>query len=471
MASSRLTSDVGAATDPVGQTLTVERCVPGGDGLARCEDGRIVFVPGAFAGDVVRLQATTIHSGFVRATQWETRTPSPERRAAPCPIAARCGGCDWMSLEDAAQGNAKLELLQDALIRVGQIDPLPPLRLTRSAPLGYRSRLRLHVSPEGGLGLLAKGTHQLVDVASCAVASDGLNTALTTLRTLFDPSGKPPERPIPSDVVASACEAIAQVELRALAKRPELLIYPRATTGGSPRRAKSRAAIPDPWLRAATASFEVLVVGAKATTSQAVSLPLAGQDAVTLRISPDVFTQVNWQVNSALVGDLLAGVRERDIETFLDVYCGVGNFTLPLLAAGLRGKAVESNRASVNRAREAAAAQRLDGSFVCADAARFTRQLKRAGERFDVVLVDPPRAGIKPLVDDVAALASEWIFYCACDPVSFARDAKQLARLGFETVALHAYDMFPQTHHVELAAWLRKPRARTARTKTPNPGD
>lgn len=187
MASSRLTSDVGAATDPVGQTLTVERCVPGGDGLARCEDGRIVFVPGAFAGDVVRLQATTIHSGFVRATQWETRTPSPERRAAPCPIAARCGGCDWMSLEDAAQGNAKLELLQDALIRVGQIDPLPPLRLTRSAPLGYRSRLRLHVSPEGGLGLLAKGTHQLVDVASCAVASDGLNTALTTLRTLFDP--------------------------------------------------------------------------------------------------------------------------------------------------------------------------------------------------------------------------------------------------------------------------------------------
>jgi 23S rRNA (uracil1939-C5)-methyltransferase len=441
-----------------GQTVRVERCVPGGDGLARARDGRIVFVPGGFPGDIIKLDRVKLHSGFARALQWNLHEPSRDRRTTPCPIADRCGGCDWMQLDERAQAEAKLDLVRDALSRVGGFADLPqPLELVSASGLAYRSRLRLSVGIEGGLGLRARKSHEHVAVGSCAVATKELNAALNDLQPFFAPGAYLTSTSPPADTVRKACECIEQVELRVLAARPEALLYPRKHPGSATD------APPPEWLEALSRRFVVQTANAPASARQSVQLRFSVHDGdvrrdelVSLQVTPAAFTQVNWDINQAIVGELVEGAQRRKLRKFLDLYCGVGNFSLPLLREGLVGCGVENNSMAVKCARAAADQQQLGGSFAAKDAARLVRKLRKQHATFDLVVADPPRSGIKPLLDDVAAVASGWVFYCACDPVSLARDARGLVARGFELQELRAYDMFPQTHHVELTAWLRK---------------
>jgi 23S rRNA (uracil1939-C5)-methyltransferase len=146
------------------------------------------------------------------------------------------------------------------------------------------------------------------------------------------------------------------------------------------------------------------------------------------------------------------------VASFVDAYAGSGNFALPLLSRGLRGVAVESNASAVESAREAAVAQGHDpAAFVLDDAAAYAERLARRGERVDLVLVDPPRAGLKSGLAALAGLAAGWLAMCSCNPVTLARDLRALQDLGFELESLQAFDMFPQTHHLETLAWLRAP--------------
>jgi 23S rRNA (uracil1939-C5)-methyltransferase len=145
----------------------------------------------------------------------------------------------------------------------------------------------------------------------------------------------------------------------------------------------------------------------------------------------------------------------------LDAYAGSGNFALPLFARGLSGLAVESNHAAVLAAREAARRQALPSDcFVAADAAAFAAELRQKNQSFELVLVDPPRAGVKSGLADLALLATAWVGMCSCNPVTLARDLRVLIDLGFELDQVEAFDMFPQTHHIETLAWLRAPASR-----------
>jgi 23S rRNA (uracil1939-C5)-methyltransferase len=162
-------------------------------------------------------------------------------------------------------------------------------------------------------------------------------------------------------------------------------------------------------------------------------------------------------VNRLLVESLLAGARARGVGTFADLFAGAGNFALPLLALGCRGVAVESSELAVDGARKAAAAQSLpfDG-FVRADATNHARRLAKGGQRFDLVVIDPPRAGVKRGLDQMARLCAGWIALCSCNPVTLARDLRTLVDLGFVIESVEAFDMFPHTHHLETLVWLRK---------------
>jgi 23S rRNA (uracil1939-C5)-methyltransferase len=160
-------------------------------------------------------------------------------------------------------------------------------------------------------------------------------------------------------------------------------------------------------------------------------------------------------VNRVLVQRVLELARDAGASTFCDLYCGSGNFTLPLVHAGLSGVGVEESASAISQARQAAEQQGLGAArFYSEEAAAFAQRAARAGERFDLVILDPPRAGVKKSLDSMAELSAGRLILVGCDPVTFARDLARLGSLGLVVRGIEAFDMFPQTHHVEALAWL-----------------
>ena len=181
--------------------------------------------------------------------------------------------------------------------------------------------------------------------------------------------------------------------------------------------------------------------------------PLPG--GVELRVSGAVFTQVNWAVNQRLVQALLDGAEQRGVSTFCDLYCGAGNFSLPLLARGMSGVGIEGSKLSIAAAKRASTEQGLTRvRFIAGDVKEALAKLPRA-DSFDLVLLDPPRSGAREVLPELIRRAPRHIAYCACDPVTLARDLRTLCDSGYILSSVSGFDMFPQTHHFETLAWLR----------------
>ena len=418
-----------------GAEVVIDKLIPEGKALGRLADGRVVIATGAVPGDRIALETVTESKGLVTARSHRLLVPSALRVTPVCELAERCGGCDWMLLSVAEQRRQKLLILREALLRTGKIDWADrPLALVAGEQTeGYRCRVRLQVG-DGRIGFHHRGSHELIEPERCAVGSSAVNAALARLREL----GRRHPR---------ALDAYAWLEVREASDGSiSVLLSPREPAPAVDER---------PWLEALRAFFRVAHVGGPAHGAQRFQLT----DGIFMLSAPQGFVQVNWEVNRLLVAHVLDGAASRGVTRFLDAYAGSGNFALPLLGQGLRGLAIESNASAIGSAREAALAQGFDpAAFVVADAAEHAARLARHGERFDLVLVDPPRAGLKDGLAPLARLASGWLAMCSCNPVTLARDLRALLDLGFEIESLEAFDMFPQTHHMETLAWLRAPR-------------
>jgi 23S rRNA (uracil1939-C5)-methyltransferase len=428
----------------LGATVVIDKLIPEGKALGRLEDGRVVIASGAMPGDRIQLEAVSERKGLVSARAFRLLEASPQRIVPSCAWSERCGGCDWMALPLAEQRRYKLEILREALLRTGKIDwqgrPLP--LFGGELAEGYRGRVRLQVAG-GRIGFYHRSSHELVEPTTCAVSSDAVNAALGHLREL-------------ARAYPAALDAFAWLEVRAASDGGvSVWLQPSQTDRRGAERRRRPASDEARWLEALRQRYQIALAGeAGASPLQRYQLT---SDTYMLS-APGGFVQVNWEVNRELIARLLSGAQARGVGTFLDAYAGAGNFALPLLRRGLSGIAVESNAGAVAAAREAARQQGLDPeAFVSADAAEHARELVRSGRRFELVLVDPPRAGLQAGLEELAATASRWLAMCSCNPVTLARDLGRLMALGFEIDAIEAFDMFPQTHHLETLAWLRAP--------------
>jgi 23S rRNA (uracil1939-C5)-methyltransferase len=170
------------------------------------------------------------------------------------------------------------------------------------------------------------------------------------------------------------------------------------------------------------------------------------------------FLQVNQAINLRLVSDLVTSALARGLSTFCDLYAGSGNFTLPLLASGLVGHAVEVDPDAGRAAALAAKGQNLPSArFAIGDAGSLAESSASSGQSFDLVVVDPPRAGIRQALPSMAAITRKHFVYCSCNLDTLARDLGHLCRARFELESITLYDMFPGTSHVECVVWLRAP--------------
>ena len=410
----------------------ISQLVPGGAGFLRLANGQGAFAPGALPGERIRVLEAQDHRTYLLATRWSLLAASADRVAPACALQARCGGCDLMTLDYPAQLTAKLGILRDALMRTGRFEVLPEIPFVASDDqLAYRSRIRLHVDDHGQLGFFAADSHDLVAIPECPVAHADLNLALGELRS----------------IVASQRTQLAlfsEVELRVAPAGPKISLH---------LTAKDRRLIGgDRLISALSRSFQVSVAERAVIPDQDQRFPLPG--GLVLRAPPAAFTQVNWTVNQRLVQAVVDGARARACVTFCDLYSGAGNFSLPLFAAGLAGVAIEASVLAIAAAERAAADHGFrTARFIAGDVHDVLTTLPHA-EHFDLVLLDPPRSGARQILPELMRRAPRHIAYCACDPVTLARDLRTLCDGGYQLEQVTGFDMFPQTHHFETLVWL-----------------
>jgi len=383
--------------------VTVERILPGGVGLAHAE-GLTVLVGLAAPGDRLRVRVERARGKTVFAALEEILEPSPARVEPPCPYFGRCGGCDFQQLNYGAQLAAKAEIIRDCLRRVGHVEPPADIVVEPSpAEWRYRSRARWQHDPvRRQLGYYERGTHRVCDVAECPVAAPRVQERLTRLRESLREDALPPD--------AHEFEAVEGDGGVALSPAVE------------PEDAREQ------WRL------------------------LGGE---RYRFDAGCF----FQINHALLEPLRdAGLGDASGAAALDLYCGVGLFTLPLARRFARVRGVEGHPAAADYARRNLSDAGLSNATVETAAVGPWLAAHAGGlERPDFLLLDPPRAGAEPeAVRAILELRPARISYVSCDPATLARDLHALTSGGYHISSLRAFDMFPQTHHVETVVHLRE---------------
>jgi 23S rRNA (uracil1939-C5)-methyltransferase len=413
----------------VGDEITIEagELVAGGAAMARV-DGFPLFIENVFPGDIAAVRLVEVKKSFGRGELVRLISPSPLRRTEPCPIAGECGGCDWTALRLDAQLRARERILIESLRRIGKLDValLPPIAIHPS-PLNYRIRSRLHRDDEA-IGFYATRSNRVVPLSpECEVV--GLETARTFGARVGPASSRPPgggEAPKthndPEDQNPPASR-------------------PSATPTGDDRDARDDIPRDEIWELGGR-----LVSGEHDLTVHV--------DRYTFHASTGTFFQVNRHLLSTMLRLVAAhAARVSTRRAAIDLYAGVGFFSVPLAESFERVVSVEGSLVSHRYAKRNVPPK---VKLVHAPVERY--RMPSA----DLVFLDPPRAGARPeVIDRIAAKAREMICYLSCDPVTFARDAARLTASGWRLSTLDLLDLFPNTHHVEtLSSFERAPQHR-----------
>jgi 23S rRNA (uracil1939-C5)-methyltransferase len=413
-----------------------------GRGIARIE-GKAVFVEGALPGERVTLRVVKRRRQMDEAMLGEILVASPDRVAPACAHFGVCGGCSLQHLAPAAQLAAKQSQLLEDLTRIGRVTPervLPPLR----GPVwGYRRRARLGVKFVYKKGRVLAGFRErdkpyLADLRQCEVLIPAL-------------------RDLPQDLAAlveslDIREHVSQVEVAA-GDRATALVF-RVMQAPSPADLIKLGE----WGAARGLQIHLQTGGIDSIRPLQSGLPplnyAIDPPGVVLEFGPVDFVQVNASINSSMVGSALAELEPQAGDRVLDLFCGLGNFTLPLATRSAAVTGVEGDAGLVAKARANASANGLRNTRF------FTENLfdpqsfgAWAAERYERVLLDPPRAGAREVVMRMASWRPRRVVYISCHPGSLARDAGILVETqGFKLIAAGVMDMFPHTTHVESIA-------------------
>jgi 23S rRNA (uracil1939-C5)-methyltransferase len=378
--------------------VIIQKIVPGGHGLAFTE-GLTVFVALAAVGDKLRVRVREKKGKVAFAEITEVLEPSPHRHAPPCVYFGRCGGCDFQQMNYAAQLEAKVAIVRDCLARIGKIDYEREIPIIASPDdLHYRARAQWHVdSRRQKLGYFRRHSHDVIDVESCPILAPALQAKLTALRRNINWQEFWAEQP----------------EIEAATNGADVSVY----------------------------SSEII------EPTDEIVFEAAGEKYY---FDAESF----FQGNRFLIDDLIRAATEgAQGENALDLFCGVGLFTLPLARKFKRVSGVEANGKAIEFAQKNMERARLSNvEFFAESVGEFLRRSDLP--ETDFVLLDPPRAGAeRETIDALLKLKPRQISYVSCDPATLARDLRLLNE-AYQIESITALDLFPQTHHVETIARL-----------------
>jgi 23S rRNA (uracil1939-C5)-methyltransferase len=396
--------------------VTTERLAYGGDAVAH-HDGLAIFIPLAAPGERLRVRIVERKKNFARAVIESIIEPSPTRRPPVCVHFGNCGGCQLQHLNYHAQLEAKAGFIRDALTRIGKIEWPQEIAVLHASELGYRARAQIKVdtsqSHEGHrvrVGFNRLASNAVCDVASCPVLVPELDAALARLSELASQ---------PAKAARAGLSRLREIEIAA----GETGIAYAPTLDGLP------------------------------------SAPVARTiNSLTYQFSPKTFFQSNAQLLDTLIGEALGDYAGR---VAIDLYAGVGLFTLQLARRFSRVISVESDREAAQFARRNITAnETANVDFQQARVEQwlsdFTAQRTGESEPIDLLLLDPPRAGAADALAAIVTLKPARIVYVSCDPTTMARDLRRLLDDGYALDRITGIDLFPQTYHVETVAHLTR---------------
>ena len=436
--------------------LTIQAMTYGPDGLARTDEGKAVFVSGGVTGDVVEARVVEDGKSFSRAVVEEVLEPSPSRVQAPCPFIDVCGGCPWGNLSYDAQLSAKEENLRSTLQRIGkfsanEVDKLvQPIRHAKDA-WGYRNKIELAPAHDGGrfrLGMHGHDPQHIVKVDSCPLFEKKHAKAVKAVAGALGYLGN------------SRDLELERVGIRSSRRTGALEIALWTPTGAFPRAQVARV-LGDAVK--ATSIVRVMTKGEKKARKIAGVEALYGEGSWTekigqeqMRLSAPSFFQVNTKAAEILIELVLDALRPQRDELAMDLYCGAGTFTLPLARTCDYVSAVESYGPAVRDLRRNLEMANLNNvDVIGGDAVR-----EFPDEDADVLVVDPPRAGLAPeAIELIASTSARDVAYVSCDPATLARDLRRFVEEGtFAPVSATPVDLFPQTFHCETVTHLHRLR-------------
>ncbi len=383
--------------------VKIEKIVPNGFGLAFAEN-LTIFVSLAAPGDQVRIKINQVKGKTAFAEIVEILEPSSERSTPPCVYFGNCGGCDFQQLNYEAQLKAKVGIIKDCLTRIGKINFPGEISIIGSPhEFGYRSRAQWHADTRAKtVGYFRRNSHNIIDVETCPILTEELQKTLTELRGEIEWESFWSEK----------------VEIEAANAGEKVSIY----------------------------SSEIV------EPTEEISFT-AGEN----RYYYDA--QSFFQGNPFLIEALIeTALKDQTGKTALDLYCGVGLFTLPLARKFEKVYGVEANEKAIESAKKNIEHARLENAEVYAEpVGEWLGDNAEKLNDVDFILLDPPRLGAeKETIEGILKIKPEQISYVSCEPSTLARDLRMLCESVYEIESITAIDLFPQTHHVETVVILHR---------------
>jgi len=442
------------------KTIKIEKVIHTGLGLARQDNGLVIQVRQVLPGETVIPKIIERKKQYLLAIPEKIVTAHDERIEPPCPYYTLCGGCDFQHASYELQLRMKRDILADLFCRkfpmnTSQLHELIEDTLPSPLSTHYRQRIRLQSDKTGRLGFNRYRSHDIVVINNCLLADNVLNISLKAI--LKDPA---------AEILLTNCQEIEFFLNPPVGTVIVCLHYKRRLR---PTDKKSAELLTKniPTVVAVFFKGDDFPITGPFTSHTNIdsakmfhySIPVSSflKTSVTLTWEVGSFSQVNLAQNIRLIELVLQYCDAKKSDRILDLFCGMGNFSIPLAFNCHLLLAVEAQRSAIRSAKKNAFAAGLENiTFVQSNVFDHCQQLLNKREQFDIVIIDPPRQGVSGLAEIIASLTIKKIVYISCDPATLCRDLEELTTLGLFIKKIKPVDMFPQTHHIETVVLLEK---------------
>lgn len=441
------------------ETITINKIVNGGFGLGHLPSKQVVLVQFGLPGENVIVTTQESKKNYLFGKIHQIKNNHPSRIAPPCQYYGDCGGCNLQHCDYDAQLSFKKDILVDLLLRQNviandDIDETVSNVIGSPKSFHYRQRIRLQVKNDDKLGFNRFRSHDIIEIDQCLLATPSINGTLSALK-----------------------ENKLTYKLFALSKELELQQNP-ATDKVSCLFNFSRKPRPSDLKSAVTLCSEIETIDRIFFTGE--DFPIIGpivsadeeadkfltvhypkikgmQNPLDLSWEAGGFCQVNLEQNKAMIETVLNLCHIKPEHSVLDLYCGMGNFAIPVSTQAASVFGIEGQGSSIRCAKHnAAIAQAGNTTFKKQPVHIGCEALIEKGERFDCIIIDPPRQGAPELASQLSKLCTNRLVYISCDPATLCRDLKALTKEAFSIKMIQPLDMFPQTHHIETVVLLEK---------------
>jgi len=430
--------------------LSIDALSYDGKGINRM-DGRACFIEGALQGEKVKAQISAANNKRVEAKLIKVLEASDERVEPRCAVYQQCGGCDLQHLSHNAQIQHKQDVVQQMLSRSAGVESfhwLAPITNSQGIGYSYRRKVRLACYYDPSLKRLSVGfraakSKKIVAVSECQIVNDQLSQLLQQVYAFVDELHSLVSKPNHLSAIAHI-ECVADENSQSVCFR---LVKPLADGLESHFIHWAEKHAVNLWFKVAN--------GALTQVKGKESYSLLG-DGSKLAYTPEDFLQVNAEVNKQMIDQTLNLLELSASDSVLDLFSGLGNFSIPAARKASSVKAIEAIDVMVEKSKENAQLNGLTNFSADAHDLFDETSLSYLDDKVDKVILDPPRAGAELIVKHMARTAAKKIAYVSCNPQALARDTKELIAQGYQLESLTLLDMFPQTSHIETLAVFKE---------------